>query len=107
MTTALQVHMTLENGTDTQNVTVELLEKVLSRQVTDAFVVLERIDNEEYAQTCWDVLNSYTVEYRDDSGHYQTKMTERSAVLAFFCAWARKEDWRGKHDWQKVTTYVN
>lgn len=103
----LPVYMTLENGEDSNGVTVEALEKLLGRTVSDAFVVLERLENEEYAQTCWEDLNLYTVEYRDDSGHFQTKMTKKADVLAFFCAWARKQDWRGQHDWQKVTTYVN
>jgi len=103
---SLKVIVTLEDGLKFYDIPPEDLRELLARQVPGAFVILEHHEptgqSSEFAQTCWDSLGSYVVEFRDATGHWQAKMNGVEEVWTFFLAWAAREPWRGKPDWVRI-----
>ncbi|MFI6967094.1 hypothetical protein [Streptomyces sp. NPDC050255] len=89
----------------------------LSRMVANlgrgnAFVIVERVDNEAdgdwYVQVWLRDDNTYQLEFRDGTAaeHYQTRTVSQEKVIAALSGWAKgRPEWKDAFMWNNISTW--
>lgn len=78
----------------------------------NAFVIVERIDNETdgdwYVQVWLRDDNTYQLEFRDGTAaeHYQTRTVSQEKVIVALSGWAEGcPEWKGAFMWNNISTW--